>query len=105
MNDDGSYNFNLDDKTDEQVLALRKKVYDYFAMMKVLNSTEFRDPFPHMKYLEKAGIMDNMSARYNDYDRLLGIDYKKKRIIIRGRGPQEFTWSSDKSSDGAIKEF
>ena len=47
LNEDGSYNLNLCDQMDKQVQRLKEKVYDYFALNKVLNSMEFSETFPH----------------------------------------------------------
>ena len=105
LNEDGSYNLNLDEQTDEQVGALRQKVYDYFALNKVLNAMEFNDSFPHMKYLEKIGLMDNIKVRYNQHGKLLEIDYKNKRVIVRGKGPNEFEYGTDKTAANLISEF
>ena len=56
-------NLNLNDQADEQVAAIREKIYDYYGLKKVLNSMEFRDSFPHMKYLEETGLMDHIWVR------------------------------------------
>ena len=56
INEDGSYNLNLGDLTSDLAMQ-REKVYNYFALNKVLNSLEFSETFPHMKYLEKEGVL------------------------------------------------
>ena len=72
---------------------------------------EFSETFPHLKYLDEVGLMKNVKARYNNNGRLLGIDYKKdggktfQRIIIRGKGLNEFEYGTDKNSRNAIDEF
>ena len=105
LNEDGSYSLNLEDQTDEQAQRLKEKVYDYFAMNKVLNSMEFSETFPHMKYLEKFGLMDNIKVRYNQHGKLLGLDYKNKRVIVRGKRANEFEYGADKTAANAISEF
>ena len=76
MNPGGSYKLNLGDLTDTEVSKKREEVYNYFALNKCLNSMEFNETFPHLKYLKKAGVMSNLRARYNPKGRLLGIDFK-----------------------------
>ena len=90
---------------------MREKVYNYFALNKVINAMEFNKAYPHLKYLEKSGLMDNIRIRYNQNGRLLGIDYRKdsnktfQKVIIRGKGPHEFMWGTGKNATGHIKEF
>ena len=84
INEDGTYNLNLDGKTDEEVLKMKKRLYDYYGMKKVMFSFEF-DAILHIKYFEKSGFMDKMNARFRK-NVLLGINYNGKRVIVRREG-------------------
>ena len=101
----------MNEQTDEQIKELREKVYNYYAVNKVLNSMEFSETFPHSKYLDEVELMKNVRARYNNNGRLLGIDYKKdcgktfQKIIIRGKRPNEFEYGTDKNARTSIDEF
>ena len=46
-----------------------------------------------------------MKARYNEHNKLLGIDYKGKRVIVGGKKVNEFEYGTDKTATNAIREF
>ena len=75
---------------------MKKKIYGYYGMKKVMFSFEF-DAIPHIKYFEKSGFMEKMSERYKD-GVLLGLNYKNKIIIICRERPSEFVWGKDKTA-------
>ena len=108
LNEDGSYKLNLEGSS---IPALRKMLYDYFALNKVLNSMEFSETFLHIKYLRKEGVLSNLRVRYNSSGRLLGIDFRLnvsksyQKVIVRGKGSAEFEYSQDKNSCLAINIF
>ena len=114
MNPDGGYNLNLGDLTDNEVAMRRRKIYNYFFLNKCMNSMEFNETFPHLKYMEEVGIVKRMGLRIRN-GIFLGIDYRKdsskkdggkiyQRLIVKKKN-NVFEYSQDKNNTETIKLF